>query len=44
MLEDLEKLPYFTLSQFALSYKDRKSALVVISNKLRQKKIYKIRE
>jgi len=44
MIKDLESLPYFTLSQFALGYKDKRSALVVISNKLRQKKIYKIRE
>jgi hypothetical protein len=44
MLNTLETLPYFTLSQFALSYKDKKSALVVISNKLRQKKLYQIRE
>lgn len=44
MLNNLEKLPYFSLSQFALFYKDRKSALIVISNKLKQKKLYKIRE
>jgi hypothetical protein len=44
MTKDLDKLPYFTLSQLALFYKDRKSASVVAANQLRQKKIYSIRE
>lgn len=44
MIENLEKLPYFTLQQLALFYKNKMSASVVVSNKLRQKKIYNIRE
>ncbi len=44
MFKEFETMPYFTLSQLALVYKDRKSAAVVVSNKLRQKKIFNIRE
>lgn len=44
MFKQFESMPYFTLSQLALVYKDRKSAAVVVSNKLRQKKIFNIRE
>ena len=44
MIEKLETLPYFTLSQLALFYKDKKTASVVVSNKLRQKKFLSIRE
>ncbi|HRX64251.1 MAG TPA: hypothetical protein P5060_04055 [Candidatus Absconditabacterales bacterium] len=44
MIKKLEKLPYFTLNQFSLFYKNKKSASIVISNKLRQKKIHNIRE
>ncbi len=43
-LKNREKLPYFTLSQLALAYKSRASALVVTQNKIRQKKRYQIRE
>lgn len=43
-MENIENLPYFTLSQIALSYKDRKTASVVVANKLRQKKLHSIRE
>lgn len=44
MFKDFETMPYFTLSQLALIYKDKKSAAVVVSNKLRQKKLFNIRE
>lgn len=44
MFAKFENMPYFTLAQLALVYKDRKSASVVVSNKLRQKKIFNIRE
>lgn len=37
-------MPYFTLSQLTLVYKDKKSAAVIVSNKLRQKKLFNIRE
>ena len=41
---ELNTLPYFTLSQFSLFYKNKKEASTIISNKIRQKKIYNIRE
>jgi hypothetical protein len=44
MLKNFENLPYFTLSQLALSYKNKKTALATISNNLRAKKLYRIRE
>jgi hypothetical protein len=44
MIKKLETLPYFTLSQLALSYKTRASALDFVHNNLRNKKLYKIRE
>ncbi|MDR3169652.1 MAG: hypothetical protein LBU27_08165 [Candidatus Peribacteria bacterium] len=44
MIKEREKLPYFTISQFALSYQNRVSALVNVKNKIRQKKWYQIRK
>jgi len=41
---ELNTLPYFTLSQFSLFYKNKKEASTIISNKIRQKKIHNIRE
>jgi DNA primase len=43
-MKTLEKLPYFTLAQLALFCKDKKNATVVVTNKLRQKKLHSIRE
>ncbi|MDR0772627.1 MAG: hypothetical protein LBF15_06640 [Candidatus Peribacteria bacterium] len=44
MLKNFENLPYFTLSQLTLSYKDRNTALATISNNLRLGKLHRIRE
>lgn len=44
MITKLENLPYFTLSQANLFYKDRNTTLATISNNLKSKKILKIRE
>jgi len=41
---ELNSLPYFTLSQVSLYYKNKKEASILISNRLRQKKIHSIRE
>lgn len=40
----LDTLPYFTLSQVSLFYNNKKEASTLISNRLRQNKISKIRE
>jgi hypothetical protein len=40
----LNTLPYFTLSQVSLFYKDKKEASTLLSNRIRQKKVHKIRE
>ena len=40
----LNALPYFTLSQVSLFYKDKKEASTLLSNRIRQKKVHKIRE
>lgn len=44
MLKKLENLPYFTLSQANLLYKNRNISLATISNNLKTKKVYRIRE
>lgn len=41
---ELNKLPYFTLSQVSLFYKNKKETSTLISNRIRQKKIHSIRE
>ena len=43
-IDIINTLPYFTLAQISLLYKNKKEASVIISNKLRQKKIHSIRE
>ena len=40
----LNTLPYFTLAQVSLFYKDKKEASTLLSNRIRQKKVHKIRE
>lgn len=44
MIKDLENLPYFTLAQMAMYFKDKKTAWVYASNRIKKKELLSIRE
>jgi hypothetical protein len=43
-LNKLDELPYFSISQFNLYFKDRNAARVSISRWLKQNKLYSIKK